>query len=405
VAAVIRLGLAGVGAGARGVVEMLPKVPGYRVTAAADVRTQPLEDLRAQYPDIETYDSVELMCRSSNVDAVYIGSPNQFHTEHALHAASNGKHIFCEKIMALTLEDGLRMVEAAEANGLKFLAVHRASSYPPISHMARIAASGQLGKVIQVTTLRYAPWLLRPRLPEELDTRFGGGLAYRQAPYQVDLARLITGGIVRGVRATAGRYDPKNPTEGNYNVFLDFEDGATANLVYNGYGYFDSAELTSVFGDWTLAGDQGGPGQRLRKALSEGASKDDSRSGLSLDIERGVEPGGRPRDGQPFFGITIVSCERGDMRQTARGVMIYDENGAREEESPPWEGFLKAELEEFYGAVTEGKPITHDGRWGLANVEVCLAILESTRERREIFPHHQIPSPFYTGAAEIAMSR
>ena len=93
------------------------------------------------------------------------------------------------------------------------------------------------------------------------------------------------------------------------------------------------------------------------------------------------------------------------MRQTARGVMIYDENGAHEEASPPWEGFLKAELEEFYAAVTEGKPITHDGRWGLANVEVCLAILESTRERREVFPQYQIASPFYTGAAQIAMSR
>src|SRR5438094_2260218 len=199
----VRLGIAGVATGARGVIEVLPRVPGYRVAAAADVRSQPLDDLRLTFPDIETYDNVEDMCKSPNIDAVYIATPNQFHTEHALQAARNGKHIFCEKIMALTIEDGLRMVEAAEANGLKFLAVHRASSYPPISHMARIAASGQLGKVIQVTTWRYAPWLLRPRLPEELDTRFGGGLAYRQAPYQVDLARLITGGMVRGVRATA----------------------------------------------------------------------------------------------------------------------------------------------------------------------------------------------------------
>jgi len=40
-----------------------------------------------------------------------------------------------------------------------------------------------------------------------------------------------------------------------------------------------------------------------------------------------------------------------------------------------------------------GRPVFHDGRWGEATLEVCLAMLESAKERREIFLSHQVPSP------------
>ena len=53
----------------------------------------------------------------------------------------------------------------------------------------------------------------------------------------------------------------------------------------------------------------------------------------------------------------------------------------------------QTELSELYGAITEGKPITHDGRWGMATLEVCVAIMQSGRERREILLTHQCPTP------------
>ena len=53
----------------------------------------------------------------------------------------------------------------------------------------------------------------------------------------------------------------------------------------------------------------------------------------------------------------------------------------------------RAELEELYDAVFKGKPLWHDGRWGMATLEACLAMLDSARERREIMLHHQVPVP------------
>ncbi len=53
----------------------------------------------------------------------------------------------------------------------------------------------------------------------------------------------------------------------------------------------------------------------------------------------------------------------------------------------------EAELDELYRAVTEDRPVFHDGRWGEATLEVVLAIMQSARERKEIFMSHQVKSP------------
>lgn len=48
-----------------------------------------------------------------------------------------------------------------------------------------------------------------------------------------------------------------------------------------------------------------------------------------------------------------------------------------------------AELDEMYQALTTGRPVRHDGRWGTATLEVVLAIMQSSREHREIMLAHQ----------------
>jgi phthalate 4,5-cis-dihydrodiol dehydrogenase len=50
-------------------------------------------------------------------------------------------------------------------------------------------------------------------------------------------------------------------------------------------------------------------------------------------------------------------------------------------------------LEELYNAVVLDKPIRHSGPWGMATLEVCLAIMQSAKERKEIFLSHQVPAP------------
>ena len=387
----IRIGLVGLGTAGRSLPQAVAKTTGFSFVAAADLRQEAREQYGAEF-GIQTFDSVAAMCELNDIDAVYVATPNLFHAEHAIAALEHGKHVMVEKPMALTLEDCDRMIAAAEKNRLKLMVAHTRSLNPPIRKMREIISSGRLGRVTQVHTLRYSPWLLRPREPGEINTELGGGVCYRQAPHQVDIARLLGGGMVRSVRAQAGRWSPENATEGNYSALLEFDGGVTATLIYDGYGYFDDREL--IDGD-VLSGDkQLGPGQRLRKARAEGRlNKDTSRSGVAFEIERGDSDVDK-KSRQPFFGLTLVSCERGALRQSADGVFIYDERGRTEVPCPEWSGPLKVELEDFYKSVTEDRPVLHDGKWGKATLEVCLAILHSSQNQREQPVVHQVPSPY-----------
>ena len=387
----LRIGLVGLGTGGRSLPQAVAKTTGFTFVAGADLR----QEARAQYNrefGIQTFESVEAMCGLRDLDAVYVATPNPFHAEHAIAALQARKHVMVEKPMALTLEDCDRMIAAAERNRVKLMVAHTRSWNAPIRKMREIIVSGRLGRVTQVHTLRYSPWLLRPREAVEIDTALGGGVCYRQAPHQVDIARLLGGGLVESVRAHAGRWSAENNTEGNYSALLQFEGGVTATLVYDGYGYFDDREF--IEGDVFGGERRSGPGQRLREARAAGKlDKNTSRSGIAFDIERGDgDANKRPR--QPFFGITLVSCERGALRQSPEGVFLYDAQGRSEVPCQRWDGPLKVELDEFHRAVTQDQPMPHDGKWGKATLEVCLAILKSSRDQREQRLFHQVESPY-----------
>jgi phthalate 4,5-cis-dihydrodiol dehydrogenase len=97
------------------------------------------------------------------------------------------------------------------------------------------------------------------------------------------------------------------------------------------------------------------------------------------------------------MGMAIVSLDRADIRQSAYGIYIHSDAGKQEVDIVAGRAMgvsqRRAELEELYDAVIGGQPVWHDGRWGMATLEVCLAIMQSARERREIMLEHQVPVP------------
>jgi phthalate 4,5-cis-dihydrodiol dehydrogenase len=194
-----------------------------------------------------------------------------------------------------------------------------------------------------------------------------------------------------------GRWRPERPSgTGYFTAFLEFEDGTPVTVTYNGYGFFDSVELT------TWGADKGGEGRvKFRKALlskevDEEAGKESTRFGTKG--ERVVVVGGR--EGRPWLpgnlGLFIVSFDDGDVRMSSKGLFVYGVDGVREIEvkQPGGEGMsLDTEVMELYNAVKHEQPLFHDGPWGMATAEVQWAILESARQRSEIFLKHQVPVP------------
>jgi hypothetical protein len=93
------------------------------------------------------------------------------------------------------------------------------------------------------------------------------------------------------------------------------------------------------------------------------------------------------------LGILIVSCEHGDIRQSQFGLYVHGDGGVKDVPLVEGSTSRRAELEELYNAVVLDRPIRHTGPWGMATLEVCLAVMQSAQERREILLSHQVPAP------------
>ncbi len=395
----LKIGMIGIGVGGAEILPAMESMDRIDLVAGADIVPQTIERFKERYPEARTYLSARELCADANVEAVWISSPNRFHAEHAVLAAEHGKHIVVEKPMATTLEDAARMVEAAERHGVKLLAGHTRAFTMPIRAMRKLIESGRHGQLRALNIWSYSDWMLRPRTADELDVAQGGGIPFRQGPHQVDTVRLLGGGLLRSVRAQVGWWMKERPIPGYYSAFMEFENGVPATIVHNGYGYFSGAELVPWGEDKAIyTADQR---VAIRKAMRDGTrneaeDKQAIRIGGSRekDYFEGISaPAWVPED----MGLAIASLDRADVRQSRHGLYIHGDEGKRDITigGGVETGVVqrRAELEELYAAVVGGKPLWHDGRWGMATLEVCLAMMQSAQERREIMLRHQVPVP------------
>lgn len=380
----MRLGILGLGRAARQVLRAANSLPFVRVTAAADIRP----DARSILNDaahVQFYSSVEELANCNEVDVVWVATPSALHCEHVVRITCAGKHVICEKPIALTLPECDQMIQAASRAGVQLLIVSKKFD-PPITAMREVVDSGRLGRVICVNSIVFTDWMQRPRLAEEFDTTRGGGVVFRQAPHLVDIARYLAGGMVQDVRARTGRHDPRFATEGDYSAFLTFEAGAVASLLFNGYGYFDSSELTGGYGE---GGNYSDPRAARNQPRDWAETVDAATKSAHLDAL--ARAGSRP-EGLPHYGQTIISCERGVIRQSPQGLFIYSAEGCEELVLDPRER-CTGELLEMHAALTSGRPVFPDGAWGRATLEVCIAMLRSSAEERPVTLNLQSRAP------------
>jgi phthalate 4,5-cis-dihydrodiol dehydrogenase len=382
----IGLGIAGLGMAGAVMVRAAARHPAFRVAAAAELQAEPRQAFARDF-EANVHSDISGLCDDPTVDAVYIATPHQFHAEHATLAAAAGKHIILEKPMALTLADCDAIIAAVEKAGVHLVVGHTHAFDPTIRAMRAIIASGELGRLGMIASWNYTNYLYRPRRPEELDTTQGGGILFNQVPHQIEIVRLLGGGLVKSVRAQAGALDPARPTEGHAVAFLAFEDGAAASLVYGGYDFFDSDELHEWISERGSA-KQPAHGAARRALLTRRHSEAELRT---LNYAYGAADDGEPPH-QPHFGLTIATCARGELRGSVDGVLLYGMDGRREialPEGPRFAGRGNV-LDDLAAAIRAGQRPLHDGRWGKATLEAALAIQTSAREGREVMLKHQV---------------
>jgi phthalate 4,5-cis-dihydrodiol dehydrogenase len=405
---VLNLAFVGLGQAVNRVLYQHPEVHQlpYRMFAAADPREQAREAFVRDF-DGTVFAALDPILEMPEVDVVYIATPPELHCEQTIRAVQAGKHVLVEKPMALTLDDALLMCRTAEEAGVKLLAGHTKCFDAPVLEMTRLAQSGRYGPVRALTSLMYNSFNVMPwPTPELRDTM---GPVLNQGPHQLDIARQIGGGLVTSVTA-ATFHDSLRDVPGGYQALLRFATGASATLTYDARGLFDIAELYG----WVAEGGQARAGDLNSRMRQNIRTLIDShgRGGMDDELERQKEvgrygahdPGAALRDvwgyarpeehrDQPFFGMTILSLDEAAVRQSRNGLYLYTDSGREDVDLQHALRARAAELLELYLAVRDDRPVFHDGWWGAATLEACLALAESAATGRPVELDHQVPVP------------
>jgi phthalate 4,5-cis-dihydrodiol dehydrogenase len=365
--------------------------PRVQLVAACDGRPAALQAFEKDFGG-HAHESPQALCADPAVEWVYVATPHGLHAEHVEMVAAHGKHALVEKPMALTLSDCDRMIQACADAGTHLILGHSHSFDGPVRLARQLIDSGQWGAVRMIHAMNFTDFLYRPRRPEELDTALGGGVVFSQAAHQVDIVRLLAGGLARTVHARTGAWDAARPTEGAYIALMDFDNGVVANLTYNGYGHYDSDVLMGGIGEMAEVKAPFAH-QATRQKLA--ASTSEAAEALQK-AERnygGSQYPGLPRqwpDAHQHFGPLIVSCERGDLRLTPWGVEIHDVQGVRLETLPTPPVPRYEVVDELWAVARGTQRAQHNGPWSKATLEVCLGILASSRQQRTIELQHQV---------------
>lgn len=147
----IRLGFIGVGARAHQVMSDVLRMPGFEVVGFCDAYKGRIERAQERTKgQARVFNDHRELLASPDVDAVYIGTPDHWHKDHAIAALEAGKDVYIEKPLTYTVADGLEIIAAVKKTG-RILQVGSQSISSPIQQKAReIIASGKLGQITMI---------------------------------------------------------------------------------------------------------------------------------------------------------------------------------------------------------------------------------------------------------------
>ena len=167
------------------------------------------------------------------IDAIYVATPVHLHAEQTIAAAEAGKHVLCEKPMALSVADCDRMIAACRGNDVKLGIAYYRHFYPSLHRVKEIVASGELGVPVMVQMNAFEwfepkpsdprGWLLEPKVS-------GGGPMFDFGCHRIEVLLDIFGGV-SDVKATLANAHFKREVEDVGTAVLRFERGVTGVLT------------------------------------------------------------------------------------------------------------------------------------------------------------------------------
>jgi predicted dehydrogenase len=245
----IRIGIIGLGWWGKQIVTCLAESPRFKVVAGCDIDSNMAAPFAASHKFLLVNDYTALLKRS-DIDAIAIVTPHLLHEEMAVAGFTAGKHVFCEKPLALTTASAERILAAcAKADGVLGIG-HERRYEPAMEEMRRLFESGALGRILHMDAnvshsnfrkMDPSNWRRDPKhAPAGAWTALGIHLG--------DMFVSLAGRPTRVAARTASQIFP-SPSEDFVSAEIDFASGARGRIT--------CLSTPPFYGRFTLIGDQG----------------------------------------------------------------------------------------------------------------------------------------------------
>jgi predicted dehydrogenase len=204
------------------VVPGMQKARRCSIVAIASREAGRAETVAAELGIPRAHASYEALLADPEVDAVYIPLPNHLHAEWSVAAARAGKHVLCEKPLALTADDAQRMIDVANAEGVTLMEAFMYRLHPSWQAVAELVASGEIGRLVSVQS--WFSYFNEDATNIRNIREVGGGALLDIGCYSVNLSRLLFGAEPRHVSAATLR-DPVMGVDVLTSAILTFDEG------------------------------------------------------------------------------------------------------------------------------------------------------------------------------------
>jgi predicted dehydrogenase len=352
-----QIGVALIGTGGVALANHLPGIrliPGAEMVALCDTDSAVLERAAKDSGIDRAYANVDGALAQSNIDAVIIATPNHVHKDIALRAIASGRHVMCEKPLALTYADAREMYDAAERAGVRHMTAFTYRFVPAMRYMRHLVSSGALGTPLHFRAKRLQDWGRRFLGWRQRAATAGTGELGDMLSHRLDFGHYLIGPLVRvlarmkqvhATRTDASGQEHPTDLEDWVACIGDFHDGTTAVL--------ESTKLATGRGE----------GGRSPDYCEVNGTAGTAVYGLGRPHEIGLAVDGRP------FAYVDVPREFLTPPGAPRDPLQGD----------PVQTFRYDQAFEFIQAIREGRPCQPSFLDGLRVQRVMDAIVESAR--------------------------
>ena len=203
-------------------------IPGIRKAARCEVvaiASRDGEQARAVADQLgipSAHASYEALLADPGVDAVYIPLPNHMHMDWTIAALRAGKHVLCEKPLAMTADDAQRMVDVAHETGLHLMEAFMYRQHPSWVAAMDLVESGRIGTLTAVQS--WFSYYNDDATNIRNIVEYGGGALFDIGCYTINLSRMVFGGEPLHIQASVRR-DRATGVDGLVSAILDFDGG------------------------------------------------------------------------------------------------------------------------------------------------------------------------------------